>query len=326
MKKNNVLITGCAGFIGSHYLDLLLRNGHKVIGVDSMTYASKMSNFEHHMGNQNFEFHKADICRTMFIIALCEVHEIDYIINFAAETHVDNSILGSDCFINSNVSGVKSLMEVCKRLSIPICHISTDEVYGPIRLGSFNETSKLSPQNYYSATKASAEHIVSAYANTFKIPYTMVRMSNNYGPRQHSEKFLPTIIKSIKEGSKIPLYGDGTQVRDWIYVKDSVNIIYNILEDIDTFHELPFSNQVYNVSLGDEKKNKEVIETVLKAFEIDHLWDVYVENVEDRLGHDIRYSISNDKIYDIIDQLDSTSFEDGLKETIEYYEHDNMRI
>ena len=176
MSKNNILITGCAGFIGSHYLDVLLDNGHKVIGVDSMTYASKMSNFEHHMTNPNFEFHKIDICRTMFIIALCEIHEIDYIINFAAETHVDNSILGSDCFINSNVAGVKSLMEVCKRLKIPICHISTDEVYGPIRVGSFSEASKLSPQNYYSATKASAEHIVCAYANTFNIPYTMVRM------------------------------------------------------------------------------------------------------------------------------------------------------
>tara|TARA_R110002074_G_scaffold401623_4_gene600402 strand:- start:121 stop:1101 length:981 start_codon:yes stop_codon:yes gene_type:complete len=320
MSKSNILITGCAGFIGSHYLDILLDNGHKVIGVDSMTYASKMSNFEQHMNNPNFEFHKVDICRTMFIVALCEIHEIDYIINFAAETHVDNSILGSDCFINSNVTGVKSLMEVCKRLEIPICHISTDEVYGPIRLGSFSEASKLSPQNYYSATKASAEHIVSAYANTFNIPYTMVRMSNNYGPRQHSEKFLPTIIKSIKEGTKIPLYGEGTQVRDWIYVKDSVNIIYSILEEFDKFYEQPFSNQVYNVSLCDEKQNKEVVKTVLEVFEIDHLWDVYVDNVEDRLGHDIRYSISNDKIADITKNLESTNFKNGLKETIEYYD------
>lgn len=326
MKKSNILITGCAGFIGSHYLDLLLRNGHKVVGVDTMTYASKMSNFEHHLKNKNFEFHKVDICRTMFIIALCEVHEIDYIINFAAETHVDNSILGSDCFINSNVTGVKSLMEVCKRLEIPICHISTDEVYGPITSGSFSEDDKLSPQNYYSATKAAAEHIVCAYSNTFNIPYTMVRMSNNYGPRQHEEKFLPTIIKSIKNGDKIPLYGDGTQVRDWIYVKDSVKIIYNLLEKFSKLYRTRFSNQVYNVSLCDEKQNKDVIKTVLEEFGVDHLWDLYVENVQDRLGHDIRYSISNDRIKKIVECIKTTSFKKGLTETIEYYENSNMRI
>jgi dTDP-glucose 4,6-dehydratase len=318
MSKNNVLITGCAGFIGSHYLDLLLQNGHKVIGVDSMTYASKLSNFEHHMTDKNFEFHKADICRTMFMIALCEIHEIDYIINFAAETHVDNSILGGDCFINSNVSGVKSLMEVCKRLEIPICHISTDEVYGPIKQGSFSEYANLSPKNYYSATKAAAEHIVSAYANTFKVPYTMVRMSNNYGPRQHDEKFLPTILRSIKQGTKIPLYGDGKQVRDWIFVKDSVNIIYKILEEYDRFEEIPFSNQVYNVSLRDEKQNKDVIQSVLSLMNLE--WDDHVRYVEDRLGHDVRYSIHNEKIGDIIESIDTTSFENGLRRTIQYYE------
>ena len=318
MSKSNVLITGCAGFIGSHYLDLLLHNGHKVVGVDSMTYASKMSNFEHHMSDKNFEFHKVDICRTMFLIALCEVHEIDYIINFAAETHVDNSILGGDCFINSNVLGVKSLMEVCKRLNLPICHISTDEVYGPIKSGSFSENAHLSPKNYYSATKASAEHVVSAYSNTFNIPYTMIRMSNNYGPRQHEEKFLPTILRSIKKGDKIPLYGDGTQVRDWIYVKDSVNIIYNILEEFHKFYELPFTNQVYNVSLCDEKENKDVINSVLSHLNL--TWDDHVEHVEDRLGHDIRYSICNDKIHDIIESIETTSFQNGLMRTIQYYE------
>ena len=304
MKKNNVLITGCAGFIGSHYLDLLLKNGHKVVGVDSMTYASNMSNLQKHMPNKNFEFHKANITRTMFMVALCEVHEIDYIINFAAETHVDNSILGSECFINSNVSGVKSLMEVCKRLDIPICHISTDEVYGPISSGSFSEDDKLSPQNFYSATKAAAEHIVCAYSNTFDIPYTMVRMSNNYGPRQHGEKFLPTILRSLKAGAKIPLYGDGTQVRDWIYVKDSVRIIYDILDSTN------FNNEVYNVSLKDEKQNKDVIKEVLSHLKLN--WDDHVEHVKDRLGHDLRYSINNDKCKRFIN-FEPTSFAQGLE-------------
>tara|TARA_R110000868_G_scaffold18531_9_gene81359 strand:+ start:6425 stop:7171 length:747 start_codon:yes stop_codon:yes gene_type:complete len=248
----------------------------------------------------------------MFIVALCELNSIDYIINFAAETHVDNSILGSDCFINSNVTGVKSLMEVCKRLSIPICHISTDEVYGPISSGSFSEHDKLSPQNYYSATKAAAEHIVSAYSNTFNIPYTMVRMSNNYGPRQHGEKFLPTILRSIKKGEKIPLYGNGTQVRDWIYVKDSVNIIYNILKQFE------FNNEIFNVSLCDEKQNRDVIDIVLSHLKLN--WDDHVEYVKDRLGHDTRYSIHNNKIKNIIKNINTTGFEHGLMRTIQYYE------
>ena len=307
MSKSNILITGCAGFIGSHYLDLLLKNGHKVVGVDSMTYASSMSNIENHMPNKNFEFHKVNITRTMFIVALCEIHEIDFIINFAAETHVDNSILGSESFINSNVSGTKSLLEVCKRLKIPICHISTDEVYGPISSGSFSEDDKLSPQNYYSATKAAAEHIVCAYSNTFKIPYTMVRMSNNYGPRQNGEKFLPTIIRSLKAGAKIPLYGDGTQVRDWIYVKDSVRIIYNILESTG------FNNEVYNISLNDEKQNKDVIKAVLSYLKLN--WNDHVEHVKDRLGHDIRYSITNDKCKPFIN-FEPTSFNQGIKSII----------
>lgn len=159
---------------------------------------------------------------------------------------------------------------------------------------------------------------MSAYANTFKVPYTMVRMSNNYGPRQHDEKFLPTILRSIKQGTKIPLYGDGKQVRDWIFVKDSVNIIYKILEEYDRFEEIPFSNQVYNVSLRDEKQNKDVIQSVLSLMNLE--WDDHVRYVEDRLGHDVRYSIHNEKIGDIIESIDTTSFENGLRRTIQYYE------
>ena len=181
-------------------------------------------------------------------------------------------------------------MEVCKRLKIPICHISTDEVYGPISSGSFSEDDKLSPQNYYSATKAAAEHIVCAYSNTFKIPYTMVRMSNNYGPRQNGEKFLPTIIRSLKAGAKIPLYGDGTQVRDWIYV-----------------------NEVYNISLNDEKQNKDVIKAVLSYLKLN--WNDHVEHVKDRLGHDIRYSITNDKCKPFIN-FEPTSFDQGIESII----------
>ena len=236
MKKNKVLITGCAGFIGGHALDLFLDNGCEVIGVDKMTYAANSSTVEPREG---FTFYEEDVCNTEAMKNIAEKHGVDYIIHFAAESHVDNSIKGDNCFIDSNITGTKSLMEVCKSLSIPICHISTDEVYGPIADGSFSEDDKLSPQNFYSATKAAAEHIVCAYSNTFDIDYVMIRMSNNYGPRQNTEKFIPTILKSIKSESKIPVYGNGLNVRDWIYVKDSVRVIYNIVQSVN------FNKEIY---------------------------------------------------------------------------------
>jgi|TARA_R100000152_G_C6673718_1_gene109375 dTDP-glucose 4,6-dehydratase len=201
-------------------------------------------------------------------------------------------------------------MEVCKDLKIPICHISTDEVYGPIAEGSFSEDDKLSPQNFYSATKAAAEHIVCAYSNTFDIDYVMVRMSNNYGPRQNSEKFIPTILRSVKNESKIPVYGDGLNVRDWIYVKDSVKIIYNILQGAN------FDRDVYNITFRDEKTNMEVIESILQYFNL-YIKDC-VEFVPDRLGHDSRYSITNNKMMQFVD-FERTSFQDGLEATIKQY-------
>ena len=308
MKMNRFLLTGCAGFIGSHALDLLLSHGHFVAGVDKMTYAADEDNIKRHESNPNFKFFELDICDQLGIGKIIQENNIDCIINFGAETHVDNSILGDNCFIDSNITGVKSLMENCKDLNIPICHISTDEVYGPIKEGSFSENDKLSPKNFYSATKAAAEHIVCAYANTFDLDYVMVRMSNNYGPRQNSEKFVPTIIRSLKNGKKIPLYGDGKNVRDWIYVEDSVKIIYNII------YFTNFDNKVYNVSLCDERNNVEVIQTILDHFGLD--WDDCVEFVDDRLGHDSRYSITNHKMLNLID-FEATSFEDGIKKTIE---------
>jgi len=304
MSKNRVLITGCAGFIGSHYLDLLLEKDCVVFGVDKMTYAANEENIERHSDNKNFHFYKADICNAEYMDKLLAIADIDYVINFAAETHVDNSILGQDCFINSNIAGVKSLMEACKNNKFPICQISTDEVYGPIAEGSFVESDNLAPKNYYAATKAAAEHIVCAYSNTFDIPYTIIRMSNNYGPRQNSEKFLPTIIKSIKDGKKIPLYGDGKNVRDWIYVKDSVKIINEILDKNE------FNNEVYNVAIPDEKTNIEVIQTVLNKMNLD--WDEHVEFVKDRLGHDIRYSISDAKCKPFVN-FTPTTFEEGIE-------------
>lgn len=299
---NNVLITGCAGFIGSHTADVFHKNGHNVIGVDKLTYAGK--NLPDHVTN-----HKADICETVFIRDLCQHSGVDCIVNFAAESHVDNSIKGSNAFISSNVQGVKSLLEVCKQLDIPLIHISTDEVYGPIQKGSFDEESKLNPQNYYSATKAAAEHLVAAYHNTFDVQYLMVRMGNNYGPRQHKEKFIPTILNSLQNSQKIPLYGDGKNIRDWVYVKDAARAIYSLTTQADP-------NQTYNLSFKDERENVEVIKIILD--ELNLPFDDHVAFVEDRLGHDFRYSITNDKMMRFID-FNPTDFITGIMETIQYY-------
>ena len=304
---NNFLITGCAGFIGSHVTDRFLTNGHTITGVDKLTYASSLDNINHNINNKKFKFYHLDICNTEAIKLICKQYKIDCIINFAAETHVDNSIEGSNAFILSNIQGVKSLLEVCKDEDIQICHISTDEVYGPINIGSFDENSMLSPQNFYSATKASAEHLISAYHNTFGVKYLILRMSNNYGPRQNNEKFIPKIINNINENKQIPLYGNGKNVRDWIYVKDSAKIIYNLVNEAAY-------NHIYNVSVKDEKQNIEVINIILNFFNLQ--FDERVSFVNDRLGHDFRYSITNDKIIPYIN-FEPMSFTQGIQTIIE---------
>tara|TARA_R110002020_G_scaffold446207_4_gene658437 strand:+ start:1619 stop:2533 length:915 start_codon:yes stop_codon:yes gene_type:complete len=298
---NNFLITGCAGFIGSHVSDIFIENNMKVVGVDKLTYAGKIENIP-----RELKFYNQDICNTDAIMRICDEEDIECIINFAAESHVDNSIKGHDSFIHSNIQGVKSLIDVCKEREILLFQISTDEIYGPIKEGSFHERAPANPQNYYSATKASAEHLVLAYNNTFGFPFKMVRMSNNYGPRQHSEKFLPTILRSLKHKNKIPLYGTGENIRDWIYVRDSARVIYNIARDAPI-------NEIYNISFRDERTNKEVIETVLSKMNLE--WDESVTHVPDRLGHDFRYSITNDKMMEYVD-FEQTSFIEGLDKII----------
>lgn len=301
---NNFLITGCAGFIGSHVSDVFVENNMNVVGVDKLTYAGNIGNI-----SKGVKFYNEDICNTSAILKICNEENIDCIVNFAAESHVDNSIKGHDSFIHSNIQGVKSLIDVCKQKEILLFQISTDEIYGPIKEGSFHEYAPANPQNYYSATKASAEHLIFAYNNTFDFPFKMVRMSNNYGPRQHSEKFLPTILRSLKHKNKIPLYGTGENVRDWIYVRDSAKIIYNIAKNAPI-------NEIYNISFRDEKTNKEVITQVLKRMNLE--WDECVEFVPDRLGHDFRYSITNHKMMKYVD-FEQTSFTLGLEETIKEY-------
>tara|TARA_R110000824_G_scaffold43928_6_gene128201 strand:- start:1772 stop:2716 length:945 start_codon:yes stop_codon:yes gene_type:complete len=309
MNKPNIMITGCAGFIGSHTLDYFLEKGYKVTGVDVLTYAGKYENFEHNFENKNFSFHELDICELIKIKQICEDRDIDWIINFAAETHVDNSIKSSYEFIDSNIYGIQSLLEVCRELEIKLFHISTDEVYGDIVQGSFEEKDILNPKNPYSATKAAGEHFVCSYSNTYGVEYLMVRPSNNYGPRQHSEKFLPTIVKSLSEGKKIPVYGTGKNIREWTYVKDTAKAVEFILNNSEP-------NQIYNISSNIEKENIEIVSKVCEQF--DRTIPDSIEFVEDRLGHDFRYSVNSDKLFSLGFEIES-QFEDNLKETVEFF-------
>tara|TARA_R110000782_G_scaffold212564_2_gene300599 strand:- start:1600 stop:2553 length:954 start_codon:yes stop_codon:yes gene_type:complete len=304
--KETVLITGCAGFIGSHATDYFLSMGHSVTGVDSLTYASNMNNLKNANNYKSFVFEKADICNSDRISELCLERNIQWIFNFAAETHVDNAIDSDLPFFHSNIHGVRSLASVCRDIGTKILHVSTDEVYGSISEGSFFESDSFSPQNPYSATKAAGEHIISSYSNTYGIEFIIVRPSNNFGPRQNSEKFLPTIIKSLSLDEKIPIYGDGKNIRDWLFVKDNVRIIYDIWNKSDM-------NNIYNISLLNELENINIVKKVVAIMKRDYKSSVSF--VEDRLGHDFRYSIDNSKIRSLGLNL-NTDFDNNLNETV----------
>jgi dTDP-glucose 4,6-dehydratase len=305
--EKSILITGCAGFIGSHATDYFLSMGHNVVGVDCLTYAGNMKNLDFSSKFDSFKFVKEDICNTESILEICLKNNVEWIVNFAAESHVDNSIKSCSSFVHSNIEGVMSLLDVCKSASCKMFHISTDEVYGTIDSGSFCEQDKLDPRNPYSATKAAAEHLVNSYYHTHGVNFKMVRMSNNFGPRQNSEKFLPTVIRSLMSGKKIPVYGDGLNVRDWLYVKDACQIIYRILE-------VGESNTVYNVTHNNEMTNLDLVESVTEVLGLKLIESI--EFVKDRPGHDFRYSIDNSRLLET-GISPPVKFKTALRETIE---------
>ena len=302
----NFLVTGCAGFIGSHMVDFLLEREYTVTGVDCFTYAASHDNIESALSNNKFHMYRADICNTSAVKDMCESHDIDWILNFAAETHVDNSINDCQDFIMSNIVGTQSLLNICRDTGIKMLHVSTDEVYGSRKEGSFIETDNMEPRNPYSATKAGAEYLINSYANTYGTNVAIVRPSNNFGPRQHNEKFLPTIIRSLSAGKKIPVYGQGINVRDWLFVKDNVKAIYHIIRNAE-------SRGVYNITSKNEMTNIDMVKSVCNIMEVD--WTNCVVYVSDRSGHDFRYSIDNSRLLESGCVFDSDFFE-NLKDTI----------
>ena len=302
----NIVVTGCAGFIGSHATERLVNHGYNIVGIDKMTYAACHKNMSSFI--DNIEFFEIDICETKKIQDIVAHKKIDWIINFAAESHVDNSIEDCDSFIHSNILGVKSLLEVCRETGCKFMQISTDEVYGSADQTTFVETDTLNPQNPYSATKAAAEHFVKAYHNTHNVCYKMVRMSNNFGPRQHSEKLIPTIVRCILSNKKVPVYGTGMNIRDWFYVKDCAAMIQTVLEEGKL-------NETYNLTLQNEKTNLEVVEMI--ANEMGKITNEVVEFVKDRKGHDFRYSICNKKVLNIADSHERTEMKKAVVSTIQ---------
>lgn len=332
MKKSNYLITGGAGFIGANFVKTLIQNKNyefgKIIVLDNLTYASDFSKIESYM-DENIVFYKGDICDESILNKIFEEHSINYVINFAAESHVDNSIKNQKQFLYTNVFGVQVLMNACMNSwTLPsdgknhisyientkFIQISTDEVYGSSKIDEdvyFDENSSLSPSNPYSATKASAEHMINAFVNTYNFPTIIVRSTNNYGDGQNSEKLIPKVIENIKAGSDIPLYGDGKQMRNWLHVDDNCNAILEVANRSK-------SGEVYNIVGNNFISNNELINIIISLYN-ENSKEAYkgkVLYVKDRPGHDICYKVSGKKLKSKLGIVASADLKNELKKII----------
>ena len=303
-----ILVTGGAGFIGSCFVRHILKK-HKVINLDALTYCGNLENLKDVENNPDYEFVHGNICDKKLVREL--IREVDCVVNLAAESHVDNSIKHPEIFIETNVQGTLNLLEACREIGIErFLQVSTDEVYGTLsKTGYFYETTPLAPNSPYSASKASADMLVRAYHETYKLPVLNTRCSNNYGPYQYPEKLIPFFISQLLKGEKVPVYGDGLNVRDWLYV-------YDHCEAIDVVLEKGRVGEVYNIGGHNEKTNLEITRLILEAMGKD---ESSIKYVEDRPGHDLRYAISNDKITSELGWQPSLTFEEGIKLTIDWY-------
>ena len=306
-----LLVTGGAGFIGSCFVRHILNKypEYKVINLDVLTYAGNVENLDDVKNNPNYTFVHGNICDKRLVRDL--ISQVDFVVNFAAESHVDRSITGPEIFIETNVQGTLNLLQACKEIGIErYLQVSTDEVYGSLgATGYFYETTPIAPNSPYSASKASADLLVRSYFETYKLPVLTTRCSNNYGPYQYPEKLIPFFISQLLAGEKVPVYGDGLNVRDWLYV-------YDHCEAIDVVLHKGTVGEVYNIGGHNEKTNMEITKLILSAMGKD---ESSIKYVEDRLGHDKRYAIDNEKIQTQLGWKPSVTFEEGIKLTIEWY-------
>jgi len=312
----NLLVTGGCGFIGSNFIEMILRTKQskvsKVVNLDALTYAGNLENTSDFVHNEKYIFENVNLCDSHRVLDVLTRHEITHIVHLAAESHVDNSILDPSAFIESNIVGTFNLLRAARQLKVKrFHHVSTDEVYGELgNSGKFHELTSYDPRNPYSASKASSDFLVKAYFHTYGLPATISNCSNNYGPRQHNEKLIPIIINSILAGKKIPLYGSGTNVRDWIYVQDHCDGIWSVL----TTGEL---GETYCIGANCEKRNVDVIEIICDELGVQSA--NCVEHVKDRAGHDYRYAIDNTKIVEKLNWTPKVAFDQGIKKTVEWY-------
>lgn len=336
------LVTGGAGFIGSNYIYYMFKkygDEIRIINVDALTYAGNLENLKEIEDRDNYTFVKADICDKDAIAKIFEENDIDRVVHFAAESHVDRSIRNPEVFVNTNVMGTAVMLNCARatwenedgtyKKDKKFLHVSTDEVYGSLPdddSAFFYETSPIDPHSPYSASKASSDMLVKAYIDTYKFPANITNCSNNYGPYQFPEKLIPLIINNALQGKKLPVYGDGKNVRDWLYVEDHAKAI-------DMVQEKGKLGERYNIGGHNEKQNIEIIEIIL-----DTLQEMLPEGdarkelvsrdlityVEDRKGHDRRYAIAPDKIKEEIGWYPETMFKDGIKLTIKwFFEHED---
>ncbi|CAB4602142.1 MAG: dTDP-glucose 4,6-dehydratase [Actinobacteria bacterium] len=308
-----LLVTGGAGFIGSNFVRRVLSaktsDITSITVLDKLTYAGVLENLDPVSKLENFKFIQGDICDFQLVTKLLQ--DVDAVVNFAAESHVDRSINGAMDFVQTNIVGVQVLLDAIKNSNkkIRFVQVSTDEVYGSIASGSWTEDSPLLPNSPYSASKAGGELLARAYFKTHNLDVVITRCSNNYGPYHFPEKMIPLFITNLLEGKKVPLYGDGLNVRDWLHVDDHCNGILKVLLN-------GRSGEIYNIGGGSELNNLELTNIILKAMGTD---SSSIEYVEDRKGHDLRYSVNHQKITNELGYQPQVDFSDGLAETIKWY-------
>ena len=306
-----LLVTGGAGFIGSNFIRHMLGShpSCEVINLDLLTYAGNLHNLKGIDNNPKYSFINGDICNLDLVRATLDRFDIDAIVHFAAESHVDRSIADASAFVRTNVIGTHTLLEGARLHDIPrFIHISTDEVYGSTTVGSFQESDILAPSSPYSASKAGSDLLALSYYTTYKLPVIITRCTNNFGPYQHPEKLIPLFVTNLIEGKKVPIYGSGKNVRDWIYVKDHCQAVEFLLERGRL-------GEIYNIGGGNEKTNLEITDLILKLLEKD---SSMIEFVTDRPGHDFRYSLDCSKIH-AMGWRPGYTFETALQETVTWY-------
>jgi dTDP-glucose 4,6-dehydratase len=326
---STILVTGGAGFIGSHFISLLARNGDftgRIVVLDLLTYAGSTANLDaarQSIAPGRLVFQQGDVCDRELTADLFRRYEIDAVTHFAAETHVDNAITDPSVFVRSNVQGTFSLLEAARtfwgsRTDVLFHQISTDEVFGALGgSGSFNEQSPYNPLNPYAATKAAADHLARSYAHTYGIPLTISFSSNNYGPRQYREKLIPLMISRMLSGETLPLYGDGLQVREWLYAEDHADAVWRIMRSGRV-------GESYAVGSGMELRNVDLLQMLCsrvadRAGISRKKLLSQVRFVKDRKGHDRRYALDSGKIRKDLGWIPATSFEEGLRETVDWY-------